>query len=195
MTALLTGFVARVDAILSQGRGADGALGAQAQVRSIPAGVFRPPPNNAPLGDATLGTESYDRAYRREELSIEDDPYANNTLSSSQLRVMRVALDVGYVYGEASTFIRTWPGTTESASAVVWEARQRAISDAERIKRALCFQPLYQAAGDDPAIVVITRSGATEINDLGAGRLVARTVFSVTLQLNVSEDYDPPASP
>lgn len=195
MTALLTGFRTRLDAILSGGRGSDGSLGVPAQTRSIPAGVFRATPNNAPITDPTLGTESVDRAYRIEELSIEDDPYANNTLSSAQLRVMLVALDVGYVYGEASAFIRTWPGTTESASAVVWEARQRAISDAERIKRAVCFQPLNQESGDDPIIVVITRSGASVINDLGAGRLSCRTVLSVTLQLNVNEDYDPPASP
>ena len=195
MTVLLAGVTARVDAILSQGRGADGSLGTPAQVRSIPAGVFRPSPNNAPLTDERVGTESFDRAYRREELTIQDEPYANNTLSSSQLRVMRVALDVGYVYGQASAFIHTWPGSTESAATVIWEARSRAISDAERIKRALCFQPLYQGASDDPVIVCITREGATEFQDLGAGRLIARTVFSVTLELDVSQDYDPPAAP
>ena len=195
MTALLTGFVARVDAILSQGRGVNGALGTGAQERSITAGVFRPTPNNAPLTDESVGTESFDRAYRREELTIEDDPYANNTMSSAQMRVLNVAIEVGYVYGQASAFIRTWPGTTESASAVVWEARQRAVSDAERLKRALCFRDLYQDSADDPMIVVIRRNGQTVLTDLGAGRLTSRTVYSVTLQLNVNEDYDPPASP
>lgn len=195
MTALLTGFIARVDAILAQGRGVDGTLGTPAQERSIPAGVFRPTPNNAPLTDDSVGTESFDRAYRREELTIEDAPYANNTLSSAQMRVMNVAIEVGYVYGQASAFIRTWPGTTESAATAVWEARPRAISDAERMKRALCFRELYQDSADDPMIVAVTRSGQTVLTDLGAGRLTARTVYTVTLQLNASEDYDPPASP
>lgn len=184
-----------MDAILAQGRGADGSLGSPAQDRSIPSGAFRASPRNAPLADPQVGTESFDRAYRVEELSIGDPPYAFNTLSSAQLRVLRLALDVGYVYGEASAFIHAWPSSKESAATVIWEARQRAISDAERIKRALTFRALYQDASDDPIIVCITRDGDTQIMDLGAGRLVARTVYAVTLQLDVTQDYDPSASP
>jgi hypothetical protein len=77
----------------------------------------------------------------------------------------------------------------------VWEARERALSDAERIERALTFAGLYQESGDDPAIVYIMRDGDTNLLDLGAGRLIARTVYVVTLQENVATNYQPPASP
>lgn len=195
MSTLLSTFVARTDAILAQGRGADGSLGAGAQLRSIPSGVFRPTPNNAPLTDDRLGSESVDRAYRREVMDIGSGPYARNTLASSQLRLARIAFEVGYVYGQASAFVRVWPGTTESASTSVWEARERAISDAERIERAMTFAGLYQESGDDPMIVYLMRDGTTDLLDLGAGRLIARTVYVVTLEENVSTNYQPPASP
>lgn len=195
MTTLLATFVTRTDAILGQGRGADGSLGAGAQLRSIPAGVFRPTPNNAPLSDDRIGTESFDRAYRREVIDIGSGPYARNTLASSQLRQARIAFEVGYVYGQAADFVRLWPGTTESAPTAVWEARERALSDAERIDRALTFAGLYQESGDDPAIVYIDRVGTTDLLDLGAGRLIARTVYTVTLQENVATNYQPPATP
>lgn len=195
MSTLLATFVTRTDAILGQGRGADGSLGAGAQLRSIPAGVFRPTPNNAPLTDERIGSESIDRAYRREVMSIGSGPYARNTLASSQLRQARIAFDVGYIYGQATDFVRLWPGTTESASTSVWEARERALSDAERIERALTFAGLYQESGDDPAIVYIMRDGDTNLLDLGAGRLIARTVYVVTLQENVATNYQPPATP
>lgn len=195
MTALLTGLRSRIDAILSEGRGVDGSLGAQAQIRAIPAGAFRGTPDNCPLTDAQLGAESVDRAYAVTFLSSSDDPLTNRVLSSAQVRTVVVVLDVGYVYGQLAAFVHPWPGSTESASTVVWQASQRAISDAERIKRALCFFGLYQHSGDDPAIVSIARNGASQVVDLGAGRLSCRTLFDVMIQLDVTEDYDPPAAP
>lgn len=195
MAALLDGLMARLDAILAQGRGADGSLGAGAQLRAIPAGAFRPSPQGAPLTEARVSTEAWDRAYSMWALSLGVGPYDNRTRQSSQLREVRVALDVGYLYGDTATFIHAWPGSTESPTAVVYQVTQRALGDAERISRALCFADLYQDASDDPVLVAISRDGDSVVTDLGAGRITVRTIYRVTLELDVTENYDPPAAP
>lgn len=185
MTALLDGFRTRALDILCNGRGADGSLGVPAQQRAIAANRYRASASNAPL--ESLGTESFDRAVRVAPQSIADTPYANNELSSAQLRVMLVFIDVGYVQGASPAFVDAKGG--ESASTVQYTARERAISDAEMIKRALTFPALYQDMSDDPMIVEIHRAGASEITDLG-DRIVCRTLYSVTLQLNATTTYN-----
>lgn len=185
MAALLDGFRTRVLAIVCNGRGADGTLGSQAQNRSIAANRYRPSANNAPL--ESLGTESFDRAVRVAPVSIGDTPFINNELSSAQLRVTSVMLDVGYVQGTTPAFVDAKGG--ESAATVQYTARERAISDAEMIKRALTFPELYQAAGDDPEIVEIHRDGRSEVVEMG-DRIICRTVYSVTLQLNATTTYN-----
>lgn len=185
MTALLTGFRTRVLDIVCNGRGADGSLGAQAQNRSIAANRYRPSANNAPL--ESLGAESFDRAVRVAPASIGDEPFANNELSSAQLRVMSVFIEVGYAQGATPAYIDA--KGSEVAATVQYTARERAISDAEMIKRALTFPELYQASGDDPEIVVITRNGRSEVTEM-ADRVVCRTVYDVTLQLNATTAYN-----
>jgi len=185
VTALLDGFRTRALAIVCSGRGVDGSLGSVAQNRAIAANRFRPSPSNAPL-DA-IGVESLDRGVRIAPLSIADTPFANNEFSSAQLRVLSVAIDVGYVQGATPAFVDT--KGAESASSVQYTARERAISDAETIKRALTLPALYQDSGDDPIIVEIHRDGASVISDLG-DRVICRTVYSVTLQLNATTAYN-----
>ena len=195
MTALLDGLMSRVDAILAEGRGTDGSLGAEAQVRAIPAGAFRPTPQGAPMTEARITSEAWDRAYSLWALSIDVGPYDNRTRQSSQFREVRIGVDVGYVYGELAPFVHVWPGSSEDPNAVVYQASQRAIGGADRIAKALTFNDLYQADGDDPVIVAISRDGAAVVTDLGAGRLLCRSIFRVTLELDVNENYDPPAAP
>lgn len=185
MAALLTGFRARVLDIVCSGRGVDGSLGPVAQNRAIVANRFRPSPNNAPL--ESVGAESFDRAVRVAPQAIGDAPFANNELSSAQLRVVRVFFDVGYVQGATPAFVDTKGG--EVAATVQYTARERAISDAETIKRALTLPALYQDSSDDPALVEIHRDGASEVTDLG-DRIVCRTVYFVTLQLNATTAYN-----
>jgi len=185
VTALLDGFRSRVLAIVCEGRGVDGSLGSVAQNRAITAGRFRPSPSNAPL--EALGVESLDRGVRVAPLSIGDAPFANNELSSAQLRVLSVALDVGYVQGDTSAFVDV--KGTESAATVQYTARERAISDAETIKRALTLPAMYQDASDDPVIVEIHRDGASALTDLG-DRVICRTIYSVTLQLSATTAYN-----
>lgn len=185
MTALLDGFRTRVLDILCSGRGVDGSLGVPAQQRAIAANRYRPSPNNAPL--ESVGGESFDRSVRIAPQSIGDTPFANNELSSAQLRVMTVLIDVGYVQGTTPTFVDTKGG--EVAATVQYTARERAISDAEMIKRALTFPALYQDMADDPMIVEIHRDGRSEIADMG-DRIICRTPYSVTLQLNATTTYN-----
>lgn len=185
MTALLTGFRTRVLDILCNGRGVNGALGVPAQQRAIAANRYRPSPSNAPL--EAVGTESFDRSVRVAPQSIGDTPFANNELSSAQLRVLSVFIDVGYVQGATSAFVDAKGG--EVAATVQYTARERAVSDAEMIKRALTFPALYQDMSDDPMIVEIHRDGRSEIMDMG-DRIICRTVYSVTLQLNATTTYD-----
>lgn len=185
MTALLDGFRTRALAIVCSGRGVDGSLGSVAQSRAIAANRFRPSPSNGPL--ESVGMESLDRGVRIAPLSIGDAPFANNELSSAQLRVLLVALDVGYVQGTTPAFVDT--KGAESAATVQYTARERAISDAETIKRALTLPALYQDSGDDPVIVEIHRDGASVITDLG-DRVICRTIYSVTLQLTATTAYN-----
>lgn len=185
MTALLDGFRTRVLDILCNGRGVNGSLGTPAQQRAIAANRYRPSPNNAPL--ESVGTESFDRSVRIAPQSIGDTPFANNELSSAQLRVMTVLIDVGYAQGTTPTFIDAKGG--EVAATVQYTARERAISDAEMIKRALTFPALYQDMSDDPMIVEIHRDGRSEIADMG-DRIICRTPYSVTLQLNATTTYN-----
>lgn len=185
MAALLDGFRTRALAILCSGRGADGSLGSVAQNRAIAANRFRPSPSNAPL--ESIGVESLDRAVRLAPLSIADTPGPNNELSSAQLRVVLVALDVGYVQGATSAFVDT--KGAEVAATVQYTARERAVSDAETIKRALTLPALYQDSNDDPVLVDIRRDGASAITDLG-DRIICRTVYAVTLQLNATTAYN-----
>lgn len=185
MTALLTGFRDRVLAIVCEGRGVDGSLGTVAQNRAIAANRFRPSPNNAPL--ESVGAESFDRAVRIAPQSIGDTPYANNELSSAQFRVLRVFLDVGYVQGASPAFVDVKGG--EVAATVQYTARERAVSDAETIKRALTLPALYQASGDDPVIVEIHRDGTSDVTDLG-DRIICRTLYSVTLELTATTAYN-----
>ena len=185
MTALLDGFRARALAIVCTGRGTDGSLGVVAQNRAIASGRFRPSPSNAPL--ESLGMESLDRAVRLAPMSTEDTPGPNNELSSAQLRTVRVALDVGYVQGATSDFVDT--KGSEIAATVQYTARERAISDAETIKRALTLPSLYQDASDDPVLVDIRRDGASTVSDLG-DRVICRTVYAVVLQLNATTAYN-----
>lgn len=172
-------------AIVCTGRGTDGSLGAVALNRSIASGRFRESASNAPL--ESLGMESLDRAVRFAPMSTEDTPGPNNELSSAQLRTVRVALDVGYAQGASPAFVDI--KGAEVAATVQYTARERAISDAETIKRAITLPSLYQDASDDPIIVDIRRDGASILSDLG-DRVVCRTVYAVVLQLAATTAYN-----
>lgn len=182
----------RLNAILFSARGADGSLGADATARSIPADRFRPAASNAPLRDPAYPREQFDRAVRLEWMGVEDAEGDDNELDSVMLRTARLSLQVGYVQG-ADAGIRPFAvlAGSETAAAVTVAARARALSDAERIRRALALSDLFAYGGLDPVPLSCDREGSASIEDLNDGRVVCATVYRVLYQASAATNYDP----
>ena len=197
MTQFLDGPKSRLDAVLAGGRGADGSLGSDATARSIPAGRFRPTPYESPIEDMAIHGATVDRSYVWIWLGIADEAVPNNDYNSVQIRRLRASLEIGYIYGapaQMSAFIDTASGTTESANTAVTVARTRALSDAERIRRALCFTALTanNGTGDiDPVVIGVTRDGESSVVDLSHGKLKSVTRYSIYINANGNTSYDP----
>lgn len=180
----------RIEAIVSGGRGADGSLGTLAQQRSIPADRFRKALENVDLRDPAYPSAQMDRAYRLDLLSVTDTPLANNAYSDTWLRDVSLQVIVGYVHGDGNV---AWPKllTNETAATAVRYSADRAFSDAERIRRALDCQELFSGTVSAVGLVTCTRSGASVLEQLPDGRLLAATIYSVTIQLDATQNYDP----
>ena len=182
----------RLNAILFSARGADGSLGADATARSIPLDRFRPAAGNAPLRDLAYPCEQLDRAVRLEWMGIEDAEGDDNELDSVMLRVARLSLQVGYVQG-ADVAVQSFAKLigSETAAAVTVAARARALSDAERIRRALALSDLFAYGGLDPVPLSCDREGGAAIEDLNDGRVVCATIYRVLYQADSATNYDP----
>jgi hypothetical protein len=185
---VLTGVVTRLDAILRAGRGADGSLGADAQARAIPADRYRKGTDGQSLRDVAYPINAFDRAYAYEwgELGYVEER-GNDACSRILLRV-RCVLLLGHVYGAANAAMLRIVGSEVAATAAL-NARSRAIGDVVRIRRALCFGPLY---GNDtePPIVSLEMDGTTSVEDFG-DRLLTSIPFSVVVNASNTEAYTP----
>jgi hypothetical protein len=181
----------RLVAILTQGRGADGSLGAEAQTCSIPADRFRLSQSNAPLRDGSQNRGALDRAIRLEWSSIEDAGAPDNELDSVQLRWLHLSLQVAYVQaqGDVAAFAKTIG--SETAAAVIQDARKRALSDAERIRKAVTSPFLFPYGSTDPVLLSCDREAPTTLEDLGDGIVIATTPYRVLYQANSGTTYDP----
>jgi len=192
MAQLLDAPEARLLAILTSGRGASG-MGAEAAARAIAADFFRRFPSNAPAGEDRVGSESIDRGLELEWVDLGDVPAADNELNGVQSRACRVNVRVTYAYGpEADNFVVAQG--SESAGTVVLNARKRALSDAEKIRRALCFPTLFQDAGveaSDPVIYNVTRVGSATVALVGPGRLECVSPFLVEIEYTTLTAYAP----
>lgn len=192
MAQLLDAPEARLLAILTSGRGTSG-MGSEAAARAIAADFFRRFPSNAPAGEDRVGAESIDRGLELEWADLGDVPAADNELNGVQSRVCRVNVRVTYAYGpEADNFVVTQG--SESASVVVLNARKRALSDAEVIRRALCFPVLFQDTGaetSDPVIYNVTRVGRAATAIVGPGRLECVSPFDVEIQYTTLSAHAP----
>lgn len=184
----------RLLAILTGGRGADGTLGSQAQSASLAATVFRRLPQNAPAEESGVGGESVDRGLELEWADLGDTPDSDNEQNAVQSRIARCNVRVLYALGAgASGFV--YAQGSEVAATVALNARKRALSDAERIRRALCFPALFQdGAGDsvsDPVIYNVTRIGRASCGVIGDERLVCVSAFDVEIQYTHLGSYNP----
>lgn len=188
MADLLSQVEARIDAILAEGRGVNGALGSDAQARAIPAGTFRKVADNAPLDEQQADAALYDRAYVLRFVAVEDDPSHNNPMQGPQFEHYTLEVHVGYVQGTAmSAFVDPVGG--EVAATEVARADRRAMSDSRRIKVALEFGPL-RGTDTDPVMVACTRTSGRYIEG-SAGRSRGLTTFDLVLQSTVTSQYGP----
>ena len=180
----------RLTAIVVDGRGADGSLGAEAQARSIPAGRFRRASQNLPLRDPNYPGGAFDRAVRVDWLAESDDT-PNNPVNHPHFYVARVSVSHGVLYGPALAGA-TALASGESASVAVADYQERALSDARRIRRALACNALIRDAADTVSCPIgCFRDGETTLDDLGGGRLVVSSGLVFRYRLDNSDAGDP----
>lgn len=187
MADVLAEVVTRFDAILRGGRGVSG-LGADAAARAIPVDRYRRGIDGAVLRDPAYPVNAFDRAYAYSwgAVSLVEE-YASEAVNRILL-ACSLSLELGHLYGPAhASFLRLiW---TEVAATVAQQGYQRAIGDVVRIRRAICFGPLYQG-GTEPAIVAVVLAGSTQVEDLG-DRLITTIPLTVTLNASNTLAYTP----
>lgn len=180
----------RLLAIVVDARGADGSLGADALAKHIPAGRFRRAHQGAPLRDAAYPAGAFDRAVRVDWLSEADDG-ANNPLDDPHFYAARVSVTHAVVYGAALPAAVS-PAAGETRATVALQPQERALMDARRIRRALGCPDLLRASGDtDPVPLSCVREGDTILEDLGNGRMLAVTAYTLRWQSNNANADDP----
>lgn len=183
----------RLEDIVVNGRGTMAhPINAEALAKSIPVGRFRSAVKNAPLDDPDFPAGSFDRSIRVDWLSVEDDNNGvNNPLDNPHFYLARCSVSTAVVYGpELAAFVD--PTNTELAVASVVEAQERILNDAHRIARALACPDLIRATTDtDPVPLSCVREGTTTLRDVGNGRMISQTVYSLRFQTNNADANDP----
>ena len=182
----------RIIDIVVNARGADGSLGADALQKSIPLGRFRASVDRAPLTDPTYPASYFDRSIYVDWISDEDDEVVNNPLDSAHFMLAHLSVSHGVYYGTAASAFVTLASGTEVKATVALTPKERGLNDALRIKRALgCPDLLRGGTTIDPAPLSCVREGLTTLQDLGNGRLVVVTNYSLRYQSNQAVSYDP----
>lgn len=183
----------RIINIVVNGRGtAAHPINAAALAKSIPIGRFRDAVQNAPLDDSDFPAGSFDRSVRVDWLSVEDDNGGvNNPLDNPQFYAAKISVSNAVVYGtELSAFID--PTNVELAATSVVEAQERLFNDQHRIMRALACPDLIRDPADtDPVPLSCVRDGATVVRDIGHGRMVSTSTYTLRFQTNNADANDP----
>lgn len=175
----------RLAAILETGYGA---------ARTIPADYFRRSADRQSLLDPAYPLEWFDRAYHLEYVGLRDHDRDKpaQTYAPAWLVDVTVLLRVGYVYGAAfGPQSALAPASTETAAFAVLNQRARALSDAQRIWRAINYPDNVRTTTGDPLIADVKRVGDVALDDLGGGKLVATTTLLAILQLDPASAYLP----
>lgn len=139
---------------------------------------------------------SFDRVYTINWLGQRDFPTPVNPWQTTVLVRARCSIDIGYVYGtalEVGGQVNLAAGTGETVSSALASVRERALSDARRIWRALNLSTLLANTGTgdvDPYIYAVTQVDEATTQDLGSGRLLMRLPLVVDIQAT-NEAYDP----
>lgn len=192
MPQILDALETRIVSIMEQNRGGTG-MSSDAAARALPDARWRRSVDNAALRDPRYEPTAFDRAYELDWSAIGDFPDVENPLDGTTLRELWLNLNVGHAYGvAASNQVDIASGTFEDAATSVINAKKRALSDAERIKRALTFSEIFSGAlGSSITWVGCVRRGRTTTEDLGGGKLLSVTPYQIIISQAPSVTYDP----
>lgn len=190
MASLLDEIDARILDVVCSGRGTGVGFGTEAQARAVPSGDFRSTAHDASLRGPTYPLDAFDRAVQVSWLSLADEPEISNEMDATSLRTARFELLVGYVTSEAHQhYVRLLGSENRATAAVRWE--RRALSDAERIKRALCFAEIAAGPLTVVRLIGLARDGASTREDLGEGRGISITPYQLRFDYTTSGSIAP----
>lgn len=181
---------ARVRAILFDARGADGALGTDAQAMSIPDGRYRAEHDQCPLTDPSYESEYFDGAVRLEwGAATRAEEGGSNPLDNVQLWESKLLVHLG-VAGSQAMAPWVFP-LTDGASATL-RPYPRGMGKCRRITDALeCPDLVRDGTEVDPVPIGITAEGDTAATNLGGGRMMFTTAYSFLYRILRSNRGDP----
>lgn len=172
---------ARILAILCDGRGADGSLGADAQARSIAAGTFRRV--RAPLTDSATADELFHRGLYLRWPGLLAKP-AELRRNSRTMETARLDVSVGYVQGAATAqrdLVHVAPDSTDDAAAMALDPSVYAIGDGRRVRIALEWHGLLFDGADTHKILDVQHEGDLSELVLSPTRSIWSQSFAVRL--------------
>lgn len=191
--SLTDGPESRIVAILEQGRGITGSTGSGATIFSphsqdlaVAAGTLRRSVGKASLDDPGLEGPAFDRSYHIEWIS-QGGTGAQNEYDNTGLETVRVELQIGVLAGAALADLLK--SANSETAAILQRPKARAIGISKQVARALMCCELYQAGGIDPSILLCEQEGLTTTRFVDGGRLIATTVFRLTLELDLTKQY------
>lgn len=175
MADILDTVEARIIEILEQNRGA--AIAGVDPSIPLPTGLLRRPVGAMSVRDERDPPKQFDRVYQIEWAERTAVPRPQNQNDGWQRRNFRFRLDVAYVFGSvASQF--THPVGAETASDLARAARKRALSESERIARALTCARIFQdTPGADVTLVDCFEDGPSTIELRPPTRLICSTPY------------------
>lgn len=188
MAQLLDPFRTRILAVI-QGRGNDGSLGTDALARAVPnADQFRP--TDASPRQAAFPAQAYDRGLFLRWDGVGDHPFLDSRMADYGEREFSLVIEVGYIGTPAqSGMTHLLPSTSETAANAARYARERALSDAERIDRALTWYELTGGSLDanNQSIIEVTRElNKSPIEELPDGRLLLTMPYAVRVWMKLT---------
>lgn len=176
--------------VITGARGHDGALGPEAQQRSLIPGTFTYSAVSVRSTDTPIEGGKLDRAFSV-RVALGAGGRATNTRCSCASLVGTLTVEIGYVTGPHVTDkVAQTPGTTEDKSDAAHEAEQRARSDERNLKLALEWNEL---TGNDtePVIESVAQLVEGTFETIAEGRAVLTLTFDLRLEADNTRRVDP----
>lgn len=189
MADILDAVEARIVAILESNRGA--AIAGVDSSIPLPTGLFRRPVGGMSVRDERYPPKQLDRVYQLEWLTRRHAPAPQNPKDPWQRRMFRFRLDIAYAFGSVSSQYTHTTGA-EVAATVAQVARKRALSESERVSRALTCPAIFQdAPGADVTLVDCFEDGESSIELLPPTRLICGTPYLVWVSYRSTANLAP----